>query len=170
MYFETLKQHIKMLRNLSGFLDKAEEYAKSRNFPSTNYVTARLAPDMFPLSRQIQTVCDTVKLSAARLAGKEAPKHEDNEATLPELQARITKTIEYFETLSEKDFEGAETRKIVLPFMKDHHILGKDYLREFVIPNFYFHLCMSYALLRQAGVPVGKTDYIGNIPFKPDQA
>ena len=168
MYFETIKQLQKMLRNFSAMLDKASQYAESRSFNSANYLTARLAPDMFPFARQVQSICDGAKYGAARLAGKEAPRHEDNEQTLAELQTRLKSVIEYIDTYKAEDFAGAAERRIVLPWMKGQHILGQDYLMEFMNPNFYFHLSMAYALLRQAGVAVGKLDYLGNLNIKQD--
>lgn len=170
MYFETIKQHIKMLHSLANMLDKAAEYAKGRSFSPDNFLTERLAPDMFPFTRQVQATCDTAKLAAARLTGKEAPKHEDNETTLEQLSTRVRATITFLEGIGEADFAGAGDRHIVLPFMKGQHLLGKDYFVEFVVPNFYFHLGMSYALLRQGGVPVGKMDYLGSLPIKDDAA
>lgn len=170
MYFETIQQQKKMLNSLAGMLDKAAEYAKGRNFSPDNFVTARLAPDMFPFARQVQVTCDTAKFAASRLTGKEAPKHEDNETTLEQLSARVRATIAFLDGVRAEDFAGSGERHIVLPFMKGQHLLGSDYLTEFVVPNFYFHLGMSYALLRQGGVPVGKMDYIGSLALKDDAA
>jgi hypothetical protein len=168
MIYQTVQQFKKMLGNLSNFLDKGAQLAEAKKFDSINLVNSRLAPDQFPLVKQVQTACDTTKGLVARLTGKEAPKHEDNEQTIEELKARINKVIGYVSEFRQEDFDGAATRKIELPFiMAGHYITGEEYMVEFAIPNFYFHVTTAYDILRHNGVDLGKRDLIGSVPFKP---
>lgn len=125
---------------------------------------ARLILDMLPLSSQIQIACDTAKGAAARLAGLEVPKHEDTEVTLEELKARVAKTLDFIRTVKPQQLQGAETREVVLQFPQTTlKFNGLGYLTNFVLPNFYFHLTMAYALLRKNGVDIGKRDFLGAI-------
>lgn len=167
MYTQTITQSIKMLENLSKILDKGARYAEARKFDPANLLNARLAPDQFHLIRQVQVCCDTAKGAAARLAGKEPPRFEDNETTMAELQQRITKTIEYLRTFQESDYQGAETRQIKIPFAPNMYLPGSEYLTEFVLPNLYFHTTTAYAILRHNGVELGKGDYLGQLNFRP---
>lgn len=167
MYMQTLQQAIKMLENLSKILDKGIKYAETRKFDPANLFGARLAPDQFHLARQVQVCCDISKNAAARLAGKEPPRFEDNEATMDELKQRIAKTVEYLRTFQESDFQGADSRQIKLPFAEGQYILGSDFVHEFVLPNLYFHATTAYAILRHNGVELGKGDFLGSLNFKP---
>ncbi|MGB1016855.1 MAG: DUF1993 domain-containing protein, partial [Nannocystaceae bacterium] len=128
-------------------------------------LTSRLAPDQYPLTRQVQIACDSAKFAGARLTGKDAPKHEDTETTYEQLTARITSTIEYLNTLVAADFEGCEDKTVELPFLPGKGVKGSDYLKDFVLPNFYFHATTAYAILRHNGIDVGKRDYIGSMPL-----
>jgi len=159
-YHHTVVQMSNMLRSLRGCLAKAKAFADHKQCSADEFVSFRLTLDMRPFGFQIQSACDTAKASAARLAGIEAPKHEDNETTLAELEARIDKTLEFLATLTEEQFTDADEREIRLPFLPGKAARGADYLREFALPNFYFHVTTAYALLRMAGVSVGKRDYI----------
>jgi uncharacterized protein len=161
MYYESFLQMKKMLGQLNTWLDKAEAYAKERSFEPNLYLSFRLAPDQLAFARQIQIACDTAKLGASRLTGKEAPSHADNEQTLDELRARIRSVVSYLDGYSEKDFEGSSTRSITQPRWEGKVMTGKDYFFEHVQPNFYFHAAHTYAILRHNGVPVGKRDYLG---------
>lgn len=163
MYYLTIQQFKKILTNISGLLDKAVQYSETKKFDIGNLLNARLAPDQFNFIRQVQIACDNAKYTAARLCGKEAPKHEDNEKTVGELKERINTVVEYLNSYTENDFTGAAERKIVLPFRPTEAFSGEEYLIEFSIPNFYFHVCTAYAILRHNGVDIGKRDYIGNI-------
>ncbi len=158
-----ITQLSKMLRNLEGWLGKAEAHAEERGFEVDVLVGTRLAPDQFALARQIQASCDTAKFAAARLSGGEAPSHPDEETTVAELRARIHATLAYLETVTPESLEGSGDRDIQLPFAKGKACKGSDYLVEFVLPNFYFHATTAYAILRHSGVPVGKLDYIGGV-------
>ena len=156
-------QMTKMLKNLDRWLDKAVDHAKAKNFDPQNYLELRLAPDMLPFKNQIQNVCDGVKFLAARLSGKEPPKHPDTETTFEQLRARVRTVLEYLTTFTSADFANAETRTVSLGFMPGKGLAGQDFLLEMNLPNTYFHLCMTYALLRHNGVDLGKMDYIGSL-------
>jgi hypothetical protein len=154
---------VRMLGNLLVWLDKAEAHAAARKFDAANYLGLRLAPDMLPFTRQIQIASDSAKGAMARLAGVDAPKWEDNEATLAEVRARVRKTIDYVQTFSAAQIDGSEGRPISIarrvgdPLQFD----GENFLKHYALPNFYFHLTTAYALLRHAGVGIGKSDYLG---------
>lgn len=163
LYEATVPQLSKMLKNLDRWLDKAVEHAKAKNFDPNTLLTARLAPDQYPLVKQIQAACDSAKSAGAHLAGKEPPKHPDTEQTLEEVKARIQTCLNFLETIKESDFVGAETRRVVLPFLPGKYVLGADYLNEMALPNFYFHITTAYAILRHNGVNVGKLDFIGGL-------
>jgi uncharacterized protein len=165
IYEQTVPQFVKMLRNLEKWLDKGSEFAQKKSFEPRVLVQARLAPDQHPLVSQVHAVCDTAKFAVARLTGKEAPKHPDTEQTIDELKQRIASCIGFLESLRPADFEGAEARKVTLPFMPGKFLHGKDYLVEFVLPNFYFHATTAYAILRHNGVDVGKMDFLGSLPL-----
>jgi hypothetical protein len=161
MYTEIFSQFKKQLGQLDKWLGMATEYAKSKNFDADVFLTLRLAPDQFPLARQVQIACDTVKLTVGYLTGKAVQPQEDNEKTIVELQARVRSTIALLDGLTPKDFEGAATRTVSQPRWKGEWMTGADYFIEHTIPNFYFHLTTTYALLRHNGVAVGKRDYLG---------
>jgi len=156
------------LASLSTILDKAQAFAKAKNIDPSVLLNTRLAPDMFPLVRQIQVVTDQAKNGAARLAGVEPPRYEDNETTLDQLKERITKTIAFLKTLDAAKIDAAAAREITFPLGPTNkgHMTGIDYLNHFVLPNFYFHRTAAYAILRQCGVEIGKRDYLGAIPMK----
>ena len=162
LYQSSVLQPKKMLTNLSGWLDAAKDYAAQREFDPDVLLSYRLAPDQYALARQVQIACDTAKLTAARLSDKTAPSHEDTEKTVDELKARIQSTVDFLDTLAADDFQGAEQRMIALPFAPGRGARGHEYFVGFAQPNFYFHVSTSYALLRHAGVPVGKRAYIGS--------
>jgi uncharacterized protein len=150
------------LTNLSAILDKAAAYAAAKKFDPAVLAQARLFPDMHPLSRQVQIACDTAKGAAARLAGIEIPKHEDNEMTLADLKLRVAKTLDFVKSVSAAQLAGAENRTIEIKTPnRTFNFTGVVYLNEFVLPNFYFHESMTYALLRKNGVEIGKADFLG---------
>lgn len=159
----TVFEMSKMLSNLNAWLGKAEDFAKERGFSVDVLVDARLAPDQFALVRQVQAACDTAKLGVARLAAVEAPSHPDEEKTIAELRARITSTLAFLETVTPEALEGAADREIRLPWIEGKACKGGDYLLEFSLPNFYFHLTTAYSILRHNGVCVGKYDFIGGM-------
>lgn len=163
MYHATFRQMTKMLGQLDACLEKALAYAESRPFDANVLVTMRLAPDQFALARQVQIACDTAKLGASRLTGKDAPAHADSEQTIAELRERLRSTIAYLETFTEADFADVASRTITQPRWEGKIMTGPDYFMEHVVPNFFFHVSHTYALLRHAGVPIGKRDYLGKL-------
>ncbi len=151
------------LSNLSSILDKAAAHAAARKFDPAALAQARLFPDMFPLTRQVQITCDTAKGAAGRLAGIDIPKHEDTETTLDELKQRIAKTLDFVKSVKAEQMKGAESKTIELKFPSGTiTFTGLSYLVDFVLPNFFFHESMTYALLRSSGVEVGKMDFLGS--------
>ena len=170
MYNVLFSQMKKQLGQLEKWLATAETFAQERKIDASVFPSFRLAPDQFPLSRQIQATCDTAKLAASRLTGKEAPANADTEQTLAELRARVTSTVAYLETLTEKDFAEADTRKITQPRWEGKWMTGADYFVEHAQPNFFFHLSHSYAILRHNGVPIGKRDYLGVMSQRPPES
>jgi hypothetical protein len=152
----------RMLPALAAILDKAEAHAVSRKIDAAALLGARLFPDMFSFSRQVQLTCDFAKFCCARLAGVEAPKHEDNEASFAELKARVAATLAFIESVKTKDIDGTEEKEVTLKIGgKDTQMKGRDYLLLFAMPNFYFHATTAYALLRHNGVELGKRDFLG---------
>jgi len=152
------------LTNLDAILGKAIAHAETLKVDSQVVAGQRLIMDMFPLAKQVQIACDMAKGAAARLAGIEAPKHEDNEASLEDLRARIAKTLAFIETVPADAIAGADERAIEIVYPSiTLRFIGRDYLTKFVLPNLYFHVTMTYAILRANGVAVGKGDYLGNI-------
>ena len=155
---------VRGLTNLSAILDKVAAHADAKKFDSIALVQARLYPDMYPFSRQVQIACDTAKGAAGRLAGIEVPKHEDTEVTFAELKARIAKTVDYLKSVTAAQLKDAENRAIEIKFPNGSwKFTAVAYLTDFVLPNFYFHVSMVYALLRKNGIEIGKSDYLGAI-------
>ena len=153
---------VQMLGNMDAWLDKAAAHAEVKKFDTSVYLTLRLAPDMLPFPKQIQIASDSAKGCVARLAGVEIPKYEDNEASLAELKERVAKTIAFVKSVPAESFAGSETRAIELPQRNREPLRfdGEAYLKHFALPNFFFHVNMTYALLRHAGVDLGKLDYL----------
>jgi hypothetical protein len=163
IYDQLVPVFTQMLDNLDKVLGKAEADAAARKIDPQVFVSGRLAPDMLPLTRQVQIMSDQAKNGASRLAGQEPPKWADEEATFADLHARIAKTIAHLKTFKPAQFDGAETRSIELKFPNATlNFTGKDYFLKFVVPNFYFHYTTAYAILRHNGVPIGKGDFLGN--------
>jgi len=151
-----------MLRNLSALLDKAQAYCDAKKIEPAAVTGARLFPDMYPLTRQVQIACDTAKGAVARLAAVEIPKHEDTEQTFAELKGRIAKTVDFIESVRAEKIDGAEEREIVLKMRSgDRKFTGLQYLLGFAYPNFYFHVTTAYNILRHNGVEIGKMDFVG---------
>jgi hypothetical protein len=166
LYTFTVPIFTKSLGGLKDVLTKAEAHAKETGISEADFLNDRLAPDMFPLVRQVQIACDNAKGATARLAGVEVPKFEDTEASFAELQARIDTTLEFIKSVPETAFEGAATRQIVLPYYADKYMTGFDYVREYALPNFFFHVVTAYALVRKNGTPIGKADFVNNATFR----
>lgn len=166
MYHQLIPPFIKSLKNLETIMEQGQAHADAKKIDMSVLLNARLIADQFPLLRQIQIACDTAKLGAARLAGKDAPVHDDKETTWPELKARIHQVIAFLEGLKPQDFAGAEERKITQPRWEGKWMTGEDYLRHHAIPNIYFHVTTAYSILRANGVDVGKKTYLGEMPYK----
>jgi hypothetical protein len=156
------------LNALSAVLDKAAAHAAAKKIEPAVLLAWRLAPDMFPLVRQVQVTADQAKNGAARLAGVEPPRHEDNETTIDELKARLAKTVAFLKALDRQAIDAAGEREITFPLGPTNkgHMTGEDYLNHFVLPNFYFHRTAAYAILRHCGVDIGKRDFLGGIPMR----
>jgi hypothetical protein len=156
------------LNALSAILDKAEAFAAAKKVDPAVLLNTRLAPDMFPLIRQVQVATDLAKNGAARLAGVEPPRYEDKETTIAELKARLAKTVAFVKSLDPKQVDAAAGRQITFPLGSTNkgQMQGDDYLNHFVLPNVYFHLAAAYAILRHCGVEIGKQDFLGAIPMK----
>jgi hypothetical protein len=163
MHYRVVSQCTRGLENLETYLDKAERHAAAKKFDVNVFMTSRLAPDMQPLTYQVQSACDYVKAAAAWLSGQMPPKHEDNEQTFDELRARIRKTVAFAQSVKEEQYAGASDRKVKLSWAPGKVIGGEDYLLQMTIPNTYFHIAMAYAILRHNGVDVGKMDFLGPI-------
>ncbi|MGH8042577.1 MAG: DUF1993 domain-containing protein [Rudaea sp.] len=163
MYDTLVPIAIRMLGSLSAILDKGAAFAEAKKIEPKVLLDARLAPDMFALTRQVQIACDILKGGVARLGGVEVPKHEDNESSFAELKARVGKVQAFVKSVPAAGFAGSEDRAITLVMRTgDMHFNGADYLRFFVLPNFYFHIATTYAILRHNGVELGKMDFIGH--------
>jgi len=152
------------LGSLATILEKGAAHAAAKKFDASVLVGARLAPDMLPLSRQVQIACDIAKNSAARLAGLEPPRFEDNERTIEELRARIGRTLDYLKTIAPSALEGSEERDIKVPAgERTLEFKGLGYLQRWAIPNVFFHVTTAYDILRHNGVEIGKRDFLGNL-------
>lgn len=164
MYKTSVPVFKQLLNSLSAILIKAEAYAAEKKFEPAVLLNARLYPDMFPLIRQVQVAADFAKSVSARLAGVEVPAYEDNEQTFADLQARISKTLSFIESLTPAQFEGSETREIVLRpgTPKEKKLVGYNYLTNYGLPQFFFHVTTAYAVLRHNGLEVGKGDFMGS--------
>ena len=161
MYFHIFGQMKKQLAQMEKWLDAASAHAQTRSFDPNVFLTLRLSPDQFAFARQVQITCDTAKMAAARVSGKDAPVHADTEQSVEELKARIQSVIAYLDGFTAKDFEGASTRTVTQPRWEGKIMSAPDYFVEHGLPNFYFHLTHVYALLRHNGVSLGKRDFLG---------
>lgn len=156
----------KLLGNMDGWLQKAAAFATTKKFDANVLLASRLAPDMFPLVRQIQVACDSAKYAASRTAGKEPPSHPDTEQTIEDVRKRIATTIAYLDTFKESDFAATASRTVSLPRWEGKSMTATDYFVEHAMPNFFFHLTAAYAILRHNGVDVGKSDYLGALNLR----
>ena len=164
IYDVSIPQLKNQLNALETMLDKAAAHAEARKIEPSALLNARLFPDMFPLVRQVQVATDSAK-GVARIVGIEPPVFEDTEKTFPELKARIQKTISFLNTLDAAKFAGSEQRQVKLKIGPNDELsfIGLDFLRNFVVPNFFFHVTTAYAILRHNGVDIGKRDFLGAI-------
>jgi uncharacterized protein len=165
-YALAIETFVPMLRSLSNILDKAAEHARAKKSDPALLVNSRLVPDMYTLAQQVQLACDHAKDSTARLLGREPTKVENDEKTLDELKARIAKTIEQLQHTNEAALAEAENREIRLPIpgmSAEFEMNGFQYLRDWALPHFYFHLVTAYDILRHCGVDIGKRDYMSHV-------
>jgi hypothetical protein len=160
---ETILEFKNILKNLDACMKKASAYADHKKFDVNILAGMRLAPDMFPFNKQIQSCCDSAKFCAAYLSGQTAPKHEDNETTWTQLHERIAKVVSYLEGFKASDFEKAAAMQVKPGWAQGKWIGGSEYLQQIAIPNFYFHVMTAYAIMRHNGVDIGKMDYLGQI-------
>jgi hypothetical protein len=162
MYQASIPVFVRALNVLTALLDKAQAHAAQNGLELSTLVNARLAPDMYPLSGQIQRASDASKFAIKRLTGVDAPSFEDVETTFPELRKRIADTIAWLQSVPAAAFEGTETKTVQLSFGEfKQSFQGDAYLLSFALPNFYFHVTTAYAILRHSGAPVGKLDFLG---------
>jgi hypothetical protein len=166
MYFETLGQMKKMLGQLDLWLGAAADFAKKKSFDPNLFLGFRLAPDQFAFARQVQAACDTAKLAASRVSGKDAPSHADTEQTLDELHTRVRAVIAYLDGFKAADFEGGANRVVTQARWQGKVMSGADYFLEHAVPNFFFHITHVFAILRHNGVEVGKRDYLGPLTLR----
>lgn len=165
MYQASVPVFIRGLNVLAALLEKAAAHAQAAGIDPADLVNARLAPDMYPLSGQVQRASDASKFAAQRLSQGEAPKFADTESTLEQLKQRVADTIAYLQSIKPEQIDGAEARRITLSFGDfKPEFQGDEYLLTFALPNFYFHVTTAYGILRQAGVPIGKLDFLGPYP------
>jgi uncharacterized protein len=164
MYQASVPAFLQLLNSLSAILDKAEVYSAQRKIEPMVLLNYRLAPDMFPLSRQVQIAADHAKGCCARLAGREVPKYPDDEASFADLRARIARTVAFVQSFEPSDLDRSEEREIAITVAgQPMRFKGQHYLMNFVLPNFYFHATAAYAILRHAGLPIGKRDFMGAV-------
>jgi hypothetical protein len=164
IYSMSVPVFAKTLGNLSAILDKAAAHAEAKKIDPSVLLAARLYPDMFPLTKQVQVACDFAKGTVARLAGEEPPKYDDNETTIEALKARIARTVDYVQGFQAARFAGAEERDVQMK-IRDQTLSfkGLPYLAHMALPNFFFHAATAYDILRHNGVELGKRDFIGAI-------
>lgn len=165
IYFEIIQQMARGLQTLQTVMAKAEEHAARENFETDVYLALRLYPNMLPLSAQFRIACDITKFAAAGLTGMTPPVHDDSEKTWADFKKRIQSAIDYLSTFQEAEFDQAADKKITSRFFNGKHMSGHDYLIRRQFPNFYFHVTTAYDILRHNGVPVGKNDFLGQMPF-----
>jgi uncharacterized protein len=162
LYDVSIAPLVRNLQNLKHILQQGELYAAQKKVEPEVLLNSRLSVDMYPLTRQVQIVSDMSKGTGARLAGLEIPQYADDETSFEMLYARIAKTIDFLSQIQPEQLEGAESKEVVLTIRKaDLTFTGLDYLEKWVMPNVYFHSTTAYNILRHIGVPLGKTDYLG---------
>lgn len=164
-YYPFVLEMKKLLGSLDTCLEKATVDARARKYEVDLLLQCRLAPDMFPLVRQIQAVCDQAKYAVGRTTGRDIPSHPDTEKTVAELRERIKLVQAYLDEFTAADFDGIAERTVTTPRWEGKKMTAPNYFVEHSQPNFYFHLSMAYAILRHNGVPVGKRDYLGTLTY-----
>lgn len=164
MYAITVPPMVRSLTQLRSILEKAADYAETKKIDPSVLVNARLYPDMYPLKRQVQIASDVAKGGVSRLAGQEPPKFDDIENSFPELIDRVDKTLAHINSFTAKQIDGTESKPILLPrHDRTSTFTGLAYVTDFVLPNVYFHVTTTYAILRHNGLDIGKKDYLGDV-------
>jgi hypothetical protein len=166
MVYDVIRQMHKMLGHLDAWLVKATDFAKTKPFDANTLLVARLAPDQHPFVKQVQLACDHAKFAPGRLTGKESPVYPDDEQSIDALHARIHAVRGWLDSFEAAAFEGADKRVITLPRWEGKGLTGWDYIREYAVPNFYFHVSHAYAILRHNGVDLGKKDFVGALSLR----
>ena len=170
LYTITVPVLAKTLRALQGVLDKAAAHAETKKTAKRTFEEAllndRIIFDQLPFSSQVRIACDNAKGGAARLAEVEIPSFEDNEKTFSDITERVEKPLAFLETIRSEEIEGKESVHISLPYWNGMHTTGFEYVTQYLLPNFFFHVTTAYSILRKNGVPIGKSDYIGGLPLK----
>ena len=162
MYRASVPLFVQVLQSMSAIIDKAEAHCEARKIDPAVLLGYRLAPDMYPLSRQFQIAADMAKGGAARLAGVEPPSYPDTETTFPELKARLAKTLDFVQSFTPDQIDGSDERQVTIQGGGNTFTFtGEAYLIHFVIPNVLFHAATAYDILRHAGLELGKRDFIG---------
>lgn len=165
-YVDAKKMMLKSLNLMKNLLEKVETQMPAKGHQEEELLQARLIEDMLPFVKQLQVMSDNAKGAMARLGGKEIPSMPDTEMTLKELVERLKKTVDFVESVSDEDLMLADERKIVLPYFQDKYQSAEDYLRDFALPNFYFHFVTAYGILRMKGYEIGKMDFLGGLNLK----
>jgi uncharacterized protein len=162
-YEASVPAYLQILNSLTGILTKAEAHCAAKKIEPEVLLGARLYPDMLPLSKQIQLVCDFAAKGCARLTGSDVPSVPDTEKTFEELKQRLAKTIDYVKAYKPAQFDGADARDVTFPAGPDKSITmkGQQFLTGFSLPNFYFHAATAHGILRHNGVEIGKRDFLG---------
>jgi hypothetical protein len=166
LYYFAVPQTINLLTGLKSYFAKAKKHAEVKKYDVNTLLQSRLAPDMYPLVKQVQIAGDMAKGGIARLAGMEPPKYDDNETTVEQIEARLDKTIAYLKTFKPEQFDNASELYLSLPFMKDKKMKGNDFIIQMILPNVYFHVTTAYDILRHNGVDLGKADYMGEVTYQ----
>jgi hypothetical protein len=162
MHQASVPVFVRALNNLAAILEKAAAYAEAKKIDPAALINFRLYPDMLPLSKQVQIASDSAKGGVARLAGSEPPKYEDNEASIPELVARLRKTVSYLESIKPEQIDGSEDKTVTWKTQTSTRTMqGMPYLLSHVTPNVYFHVTTAYGILRHCGLEIGKQDFLG---------
>lgn len=167
LYHQTIPQLLKMLTNVEGWLTKAEAFCHAQEIPLEDLLSARLYPNMYVLRRQVQRGCSNATLLASRLGNLEYPNAPEPEGSLDDLRATVRAAKSFVERASESSCEGAEDRKMTIPLVDGMEIRGEDMATDFSMPNVYFHFTTAYGILRQLGVPLGKSDFLGPMALVP---
>ncbi len=161
-------QMSRSLKGLKKCMQSAQDFAKERGFDENSFLSLKAAPDMLPFVKQIQIATDNAKGGVARLSGRTAPVFEDNETTLVALIERVDRTLHFMSEFTVGDFDNFADQTVRFPWLPGYHLKGLDFFESHLIPNFYFHYTTAYVLLRNAGVNLGKKEFLGHQNWKKD--